>query len=463
MKLDTIHNVYFIGIGGIGMSALARWFKLQGKQVAGYDRARVPLTIELESEGMHIHYTDSPELLSGLVSNVNQTLVVLTPAIPKEHKELAWFKSNGYTISKRSEVLGNIANAFFTVAIAGTHGKTTVSAMVSHILKDAGKPLTAFLGGITSNYNSNLVIEKPEDMNMTVVAEADEFDRSFLRLNPDVAVVTSADADHLDIYGDHNSVTKTFTEFISKIKNMGVLIIHDSVSELAKDIQQIKILTYGINRGQFFAGNVIAKEGFFEFDLSLNETKIEKIRPGVPGFHNVENAVAAALVAVELGIPPTKIKASLESFKGVKRRFEFIIKSDSLVYVDDYAHHPAEITAFLTSLRAMYPTKKLTVIFQPHLYTRTRDFADGFSKSLSIADEVILMDIYPAREEPIKGVDAGIIFKDVDSHTKMYCSKEDLLSTIKSLAIEVLATIGAGDIDQFVLPIKEILEEKHAA
>lgn len=462
MRLENIHRVYFIGIGGIGMSALARWFAAQGKRVAGYDRTATPLTKSLEAEGMDIHYEDNPALLKELVGGKDNTLAVLTAAI-KGHQELEWLRSNGYTVAKRAEVLGWIANAYPNIAVAGTHGKTTTSSMIAHILKASGKSMTAFLGGIATNYDSNLIMHNEDGKSMWVVAEADEFDRSFLKLEPQIAVVTSADADHLDIYGNHEQMTSSFTAFIQKIRNKGVLIIHDSVKGLGNSVQHIKVLTYGMNRGQFFAGNVIAKGGFFEFDLVLDGNRIEKIRPGVPGFHNVENAVAAALAAIELGISEEQIKNSLASFKGVKRRFEFIIEREGLVYIDDYAHHPAEITAFLTSLRAMYPDKKLTVVFQPHLFTRTRDFAEGFAQSLSIADELLLMDIYPAREEAIPGISSEIIFEQVSTEKKYMCSKENVLQKIAELDIEVLATIGAGDIDQFVQPIKEILERKYAA
>ena len=463
MNLNNIHIVYFIGIGGIGMSALARWFVMQGIKVVGYDRTQTALTDSLINEGIKIHFTDSPELLPQLLSDPQNSLIIRTPAVPSDHKELKWLLENGYTVVKRSEILGEIANANFNVSVAGTHGKTTTSAMIAHIIKESGKPLTAFLGGITTNYNSNLIVEKPKANSMIVVAEADEFDRSFLRLQPDIAVVTSADADHLDIYGDHASMSGSFVDFIKQIKNNGILVMHDSISHLANDIKNIEVITYGINRGQFFAGNVIAKEGFFQFDLTIENRKIEQLRPGVPGFHNVENAVAAAIVANKLGISDSAIKSALENFKGVKRRFEYIFKTDKLVLIDDYAHHPTEITALLTSLRAIYPERKVTVIFQPHLYSRTRDFASEFAKSLSIADEVLLLDIYPAREEPIAGVSSAIIFDEIDLHDKIMCNRENLLEIIRSLDIEVLATVGAGDIDQLVIPIKETLIEKYAA
>jgi UDP-N-acetylmuramate--alanine ligase len=463
MNLNKIHIVYFIGIGGIGMSALARWFAWQGKKVAGYDRTQTPLTDSLIREGIAIHFTDSPELLPQLVADPEITLVVRTPAVPADHKEFNWFIEKGYTIHKRAEVLGEIANAHFNIAVAGTHGKTTTSAMIAHIIKESEKSLTAFLGGITSNYNSNLIVQKADQDDMIVVAEADEFDRSFLRLNPDIAVVTSADADHLDIYGDQQNLTNSFKDFIAKIKPGGKLIIHDAVSHLAHGINNINVLTYGINRGQFFACNSLAKGGFFYFDLHVKHKIVDRIKAGVPGFHNVENAVAAILVALEMGISEKVIKAAIESFSGVKRRFEFIVKREELIFVDDYAHHPVEITAFLTSLRALFPERKLTVIFQPHLYTRTRDFASEFSRSLSIADEVILLDIYPARELPIPGVSSSMLLDDITSDYKILCDRNNLLNVLEKSDLQVLATVGAGDIDALVEPIKNLLNHKYAA
>ena len=459
MKLDQYHSVYFLGIGGIGMSAIARWFKHKGLHVAGYDRTPTPLTHELMEEGMEIHFEDRVEFIPGYISK-EKTLVVYTPAIPKDHKEHLYLKDQGFTILKRSEVLGLLTKNYQTIAVAGTHGKTTTSSLVAHILKSAGTNMVGFLGGITSNYDSNLVMHGEVNKDTVVVVEADEFDRSFLRLFPQTAVVTSADADHLDIYGDHNSMLVSFREFISQIQSKGNLIIHESIAHLADGVSGIAKETYGMSRGQFFASHITAKGGFFEFDLQGPGLKIEKIQLGVPGFHNMENAIAAARVALKLGISEKIIREALASFKGVKRRFEFIIKKENLVYIDDYAHHPTEIEAFLRSLKEMYKGKKLTVVFQPHLFTRTRDFAEGFSKSLSLADEVLLMDIYPAREEPIPGVTSDMLFKDITSPVKIRCSKKDVIQKLEDLNIEVLATVGAGDIDTFVKPIKELLSKK---
>ncbi len=459
MKLEQYDSVYFLGIGGIGMSAIARWFKHKGLLVAGYDKTPTPLTHELIEEGMEIHFDDRVEFIPGYISK-EKTLVVFTPAIPKTHVEHAYLKENGFTILKRSEVLGLLTKNYKTVAVAGTHGKTTTSSLIAHILKTAKMDMVAFLGGITANYDSNLVMHGEVNAKTIVVAEADEFDRSFLRLFPHTAVVTSADADHLDIYGDHLQMLSAYKEFINQINKGGDLIIHESIATLANEKTQINKTSYGMNRGQFFAENITAKGGFFEFDLQGRENPMRKIQLGVPGFHNMENAIAATLVALKLGVDDKLIREALLSFRGVKRRFEFIIKKENLVYIDDYAHHPAEIEALLTSLKEMYKGKKITVVFQPHLFTRTRDFAEGFSKSLSLADEVLLMDIYPAREEPIPGVTSDMLFADITSAVKMRCNKNDLLQKLDALNIDVLATVGAGDIDTFVKPIKELLTNK---
>jgi UDP-N-acetylmuramate--alanine ligase len=462
VKLAQYENIYFLGIGGIGMSALARWFIKQGLKVSGYDRTATTLTASLENEGMKVHFDDAvASIPAEVVNNKDKTLVVFTPAIPKDHKEYNFLKENNYTIMKRSEVLGLISRDYMTVAVAGTHGKTTTSSMVAHLLKTARKNMVAFLGGITTNYDSNLVMHGSASADTIAVAEADEFDRSFLRLFPKIAIVTSADADHLDIYGDHESLITSFKDFIKQIQADGHLIIHESIAErLASDIHHVEKNIYSMSRGQFFAGSITAKSGFFEFDLH-GFGKVEHIRLGVPGFHNIENAVAASIAAWKCGVDLPTIKKGLESFTGVKRRFEFVIRHERLVYVDDYAHHPTEIEAFLKSMKSMYPRKKLTAIFQPHLFTRTRDFAEGFSQSLSLADEVLLMDIYPARELPIPGVDSDMLFKDITSPVKIRCNKKDLLDKLEKLDIEVLATIGAGDIDTFVEPIHKMLKKKY--
>jgi UDP-N-acetylmuramate--alanine ligase len=460
VKFNDYDSIYFLGIGGIGMSALARWFRRKGLRVAGYDRTPTPLTHELIEEGMELHFDDKVEFIPGYITK-EKTLVVFTPAIPKDHAEHNYLKERGFTILKRSEVLGLISKDYKTIAVAGTHGKTTTSTLIAHLLKSAGKNMVAFLGGISTNYDSNLVMEGEVNKDTIVVAEADEFDRSFLRLFPDIAVVTSADADHLDIYGDHNSMLTSFRDFIKQIDPKGTLVIHQSVESLASTGHPQSKKTYGINQGQFFSGNLTTDGGFFNFDLVGFDKKIENIRLGVPGFHNVENAIAAAVVAREVGIDDQAIRKALGSFAGVKRRFEYILKGKNCVFIDDYAHHPAEIEAFLKSLKAIYKERKITAIFQPHLYTRTRDFAEGFARSLSIADEVVMMDIYPARELPIPGVTSDMIFKDITSPSKIRSGKKDLLSKLDSLKLEVVATVGAGDIDTFVKPIKDLLTKKY--
>lgn len=462
MKLEQYDNVYFLGIGGIGMSALARWFMKKGMSVAGYDKTSTALTGELEKEGMKVHFEDSVDRIpSPVKENKDRTLVVFTPAIPKDHAEYNFLKDKGYTIMKRSEVLGLITKGYTTIGVAGTHGKTTTSSMVAHILFTAGKEMVGFLGGITSNYKSNLVMQGEITDKTIVVVEADEFDRSFLTLYPQVAIITSADADHLDIYGDHEAVLASFRDYIKQINKGGSLVIHESIEErLASGMTHVKKYNYSMSRGQFFAGNITASSGFFEFDLH-GFGKVEHIKLGVPGFHNIENAIAAAVATSLCGVSMASIRKGLETFSGVKRRFEFVLKGKSVIFVDDYAHHPAEIEAFLKSMKSMYPRRKLTTIFQPHLYTRTRDFADGFAKSLSLSDEVVLMDIYPARELPIPGVDSDIVFRNITSASKIKAGKGDLMQKLGAMDLDVVVTVGAGDIDTFVEPIKKMLVKKY--
>ncbi|SHH27314.1 UDP-N-acetylmuramate--L-alanine ligase [Chryseolinea serpens] len=462
MTLEKYDNIYFLGIGGIGMSALARWFMKEGLRVSGYDKTSTTLTDELQNEGMRIHFEDKLELIPEEVKQQkDKTLVIFTPAIPKDHVEHNYLKQNGYTILKRSEVLGLLTKDYKTVAVAGTHGKTTTSSMVAHILKSAGKSMVGFLGGITTNYASNLVMEGDVKKDTLVVVEADEFDRSFLRLFPQIAVVTSADADHLDIYGDHESLIVSFKEFISQINRGGDLIIHESIAELLADkVDHVKKHIYSMSRGQFFAGNITARGGFFQFDLH-GFGKVEHVQLGVPGFHNIENAIAASVAANLCGVGLPTIAKALESFRGVKRRFEYVLRGKKVVFVDDYAHHPTEIEAFLRSMKSLYPGRKLTAIFQPHLFTRTRDFAEGFSKSLSLADEVLLMDIYPARELPIPGVDSDMLMNDITSAVKIRCNKKDLMEKLEKMDLDVVVTVGAGDIDTFVKPIGEMLKRKY--
>jgi UDP-N-acetylmuramate--alanine ligase len=462
VKIEQYDNIYFLGIGGIGMSALARWFMKKGLKVSGYDRTATALTAALEAEGMVVHYDDNVQSIPAEVrSQKDKTLVVFTPAIPKDHQEHAYLKEQGYTILKRSEVLGLITKGYKTIGVAGTHGKTTTSSLVSHILHVAGRNMVGFLGGITTNYSSNLIMQGEVTPDTTVVVEADEFDRSFLRLFPQIAIITSADADHLDIYGDHDALITSFRDYIKQINTGGALIIHESVAEqLTAGMDHVTKYVYSMSRGQFFAGNINASSGFFEFDLH-GLGSVEHVRLGVPGFHNIENAIAASVAAHLCGVPTATIVEALGSFKGVKRRFEFIVRGKKVVYVDDYAHHPTEIEAFLRSMKSMYPGRKLTVIFQPHLFSRTRDFAEGFSASLSLADELLLMDIYPARELPIPGVDSDMLMKDITSPVKIRCNKNDLMEKLASLDLDVVVTVGAGDIDTFIEPIKKLVETKY--
>ncbi|RAU81667.1 UDP-N-acetylmuramate--L-alanine ligase [Pontibacter arcticus] len=462
MKLQDYTYIYFLGIGGIGMSSIARWFKAKGFPVWGYDKTRTPLTAALEQEGILIHYEDNiVNLPEQVLQHKQQTLVILTPAIPKDHTEWAYLQEHGYTIKKRSEVLGIITASAYTVAVAGTHGKTTTSSIVTHLLHHAGVDCSAFLGGISTNLNSNLLIGSGTSEREIVVVEADEFDRSFLTLYPDIAIVTSADPDHLDIYGDKEELTRTFRKFISQVKPGGFLFIQESTdASLLNELQEgVQVVRYSFAEGQAHIQNLNINGRWFEFDVKSPFGSINNLRLGVPGFHNAENTLAAILAAQVLQVPEQRIKAGVKAFSGVKRRFEFVYEGNGKVYIDDYAHHPKEIDAFMGSLRALYPDKKVSVIFQPHLFTRTRDFATGFAESLSRADEVILLEIYPAREKPLPGINSGMLLDLITCPDKSLLGKEEILQKLRLNAdFEVLATIGAGDIDTLVLPVKNILE-----
>jgi UDP-N-acetylmuramate--alanine ligase len=461
--------VYFLGVGGIGMSALARWFKANGHQVWGYDKTRTPLTEALEAEGIHVHYDDSVEHIAAEVrENKEQTLVVLTPAIPKNHQEWAWLREQGYDICKRSQVLGLLTAGRRTVAVAGTHGKTTTSSMVAHLLNHAGLPAGAFLGGISVNLGSNLLLPPagagPE---VPVVVEADEYDRSFLTLHPDVAIVTSTDADHLDIYGEQSALVESFRQFVSQIKPGGALLLnHTADQSLAEAVQPgVMVFRYGLTPAHgpdLYASHLQPQGHKFHFTWHGPQGDIPGLELAVPGFHNVENMLAAACAAQLVGVPADKIPAAVADYRGVQRRFEFIeTKGERHAYIDDYAHHPREIEAFLNSVRALYPHAKVRVIFQPHLYTRTRDFLDGFAKSLSLADEVFLLDIYPARELPIEGVTSELILNQLTCPRTALLSKDRVLETaVYDDNFDVLATVGAGDIDQLVPELKKILHQK---
>jgi UDP-N-acetylmuramate--alanine ligase len=458
MTIKDYKYIYFLGIGGIGMSALARWFNVNGFEVAGYDRTPTPLTEALVSEGIGVHFDDDiAQIPAHFRANQAATLVVLTPAIPKSHSEWNYLKDNGFTIQKRSQVLGLLSAGMFTIAVAGTHGKTTTSSMVAHLLKHSDLNCAAFLGGITQNYGTNMLLNEPAgDLGeVFCVVEADEFDRSFLTLFPDIAVITSTDADHLDIYGDHNSLLDSFGAFVGQIKANGQFFMQQNL-ELS-DFSKAKVSKYGLNGGDFRAANIRIENACFIFDLVYPDGQIDGIAMQLPGFHNVENAVAAAAAGLAVGLSETQIKEGLGTFRGVKRRFEYHIKTDKTVFIDDYAHHPTEVSAFLKSVRALYPNRTITAIFQPHLFSRTKDFAAGFAESLSLADGLILLDIYPARELPMEGVTSQIIFDDVTISNKIMCQKSELIDTLTRQQIDVVVTIGAGDIDTLIEPIKESL------
>jgi len=448
MELENIKRVYLIGIGGIGMSGLARYFKKRGCVVCGYDKTITPLTSAMRNEGISVVYQDEEDNLKiSFLENDLETLIIYTPAIPKDSKILNFFKSGGFSLKKRSEVLGIISKGMYTIAVAGTHGKTTTSSIIAHVLKDSGHDCSAFLGGIATNYDSNVLFGE----NNTMVVEADEFDRSFLTLYPDVAIVTSMDADHLDIYGDRSHLVESFTQFVSQTKEGGRLIYKKGL-----DLKGGK--TYSANvLADIQAVNVKVKDGSFYFDFKNADIVIENIQLGLPGLHNIENAVAAIEVALHLGIEPEKIKNALAGFLGVKRRFEYILKDPKHTYIDDYAHHPEELRACIQAVKTLYPDKKLTTIFQPHLFTRTRDFAKGFSEVLSMTDELIMLDIYPARELPIEGVSSAMILDKVSINAKQISSKEQTLDYIRAKKPELLLTVGAGDIDTLIVPLKEIL------
>ncbi|WP_276496525.1 UDP-N-acetylmuramate--L-alanine ligase [Pontibacter litorisediminis] len=464
MRLEDYSYIYFLGIGGIGMSALARWFKAKGFPVWGYDKTRTALTEALEQEGIAVHYQDAvANLPQEVLRHKEKTLVVLTPAVPAEHAEWGYLKEQGYTIKKRSEVLGIITATAHTVAVAGTHGKTTTSSIVAHLLHHAGVDCSAFLGGIATNLNSNLLIGKGETENEVVVVEADEYDRSFLTLFPEIAIVTSADPDHLDIYGDREELIRTFQRFISQVKPGGYLFLQaDTDSRLTEQVREgVQVYKYSLNSGDAYVQQLQVNGRWFEFDVVSPFGNIEGVRLGVPGFHNAENTLAAILAAQVLQVPAQSIKAGVEAFTGVKRRFEFVYEGQGKVYIDDYAHHPKEIDAFMGSLRALYPNKKIKVIFQPHLFTRTRDFAAEFAESLSKADELVLLDIYPAREKPLPGVTSDMILEQVTSPVKELLHKEEIVENLlKNGDFDVLATVGAGDIDTLVKPIRNFLENK---
>lgn len=445
-------NVYFIGIGGIGMSAIARFYNHAGYAVSGYDKTPSKLTAELEAEGISIHYEDKPEMVP---ADIEKTLVIYTPAIPKDMKELVMAQQKGYRLVKRSRALGEIASGQKCLAISGTHGKTTTSTLLAHILTSSGEGCSAFLGGISKNYKSNLLLSK----NKVLVAEADEFDRSFLQLYPDIAVITAADADHLDIYNDLLHVRQAFHDFASQVHE--ALIVKKGV-DISFDTKA-KIYSYSYNTPcDFYASDITNDScGYFHFTLNYPKGKIKDCTVGVPGWVNVENAVAAAAVALLHGTPEEKVREALATFSGVERRFDIHFNTPKCAYIDDYAHHPKEIAAAISSIRDIFPGRHLLGIFQPHLYTRTRDFYKDFAQSLSALDSLILLPIYPARELPIKGVESKMILDIVTIKDKKIVEKEELMKELDSRKIDILISFGAGDIDRFIVPITEYLEKKY--
>jgi len=435
------------------MSALARYYKFKGFNVAGYDRTPSELTGQLEAEGISVHYEDRPDLIP---SDVNETLVVYTPAIPADLGELVKAREGGYALLKRSRTLGEIARGQRCLAVAGTHGKTTTSTLTAHILTACGEGCSAFLGGISRNYGTNLLMSKTN----TVVAEADEFDRSFLQLYPEIAVITAVDPDHLDIYGDYAHVVEAFKAFASQVS--GTLIAKLGTPIVQADTKA-RLLSYHYtdSTADFYAGNPHPDQcGYFHYDLHYPGGVIEDVRVGAPGWVNAENSVAAAAIALSYGIEPAAVKAAIGTFEGVKRRLEVHVNSPKLSYIDDYAHHPAELASAISSMRDIFPGRKLTAIFQPHLYTRTRDFAPEFAAALSKVDKLILLDIYPAREEPIPGVTSEIIFKDVTAPEKVLLKKEELMDYLAKEPLDVLVSFGAGNIDRFIEPITELLKKR---
>ncbi len=448
IDLKNIANVYFIGVGGIGMSALARYFSHHGKFVAGYDLNSTSLTVQLEKEGIRIHYTDDVKMIPSGFGNKNSSLIVFTPAIPNSHTELNWFKSEGYTLMKRAEVLGMITNQTRAIAVAGTHGKTTTSTLIAHLLTESGVGCNAFLGGIAVNYDSNVLYSSSE----YTVVEADEYDRSFLKLLPEFAIITSMDADHLEIYGSKEEMVKSYLQFASQVKDKLITKKELNVS-VAKNIQ------YSIlNKTNVYAENIRIENGAYHYSIITGNGNIENVTLGLAGRHNVENSLAAVAVAQELGINNEAIKKSLASFKGVKRRFETIVKNEKVIYIDDYAHHPEELKATISSAKELFAGKKITGIFQPHLFSRTRDFADEFAASLDLLDEIILLDIYPARELPMEGVTSDLLLQKIKNPDKKILSKERCIEFIKNNKPQVLVTMGAGDIDKMVPQIELLLK-----
>lgn len=463
VDIKNIGRVYFIGIGGIGMSALAKYFKSKGAEVNGYDKTKTDLTKQLETERMKIHYEDNIDLL-----DKEAQLVIYTPAVPKDQKELNYYQQNNYNVVKRSDVLGMITAASYNICVAGTHGKTTISTMIAHLLRDSGLGSNAFLGGISVNYNTNFWSSGKD----ICVVEADEYDRSFLKLAPDVAIISAMDADHLDIYGTEEALEDAFIQFSSKVKSGGLLISKYGLKK-GKELKASNHITYSLQNesADVYATNIRIKNGSYQFNVMMKEWMLDNVLLNMGGMHNVENAVVAIAVAHYISIDNKKIKKAIQNFRGVKRRFEYIIpsfneahKSNTIIFIDDYAHHPEELKALINGAKSLFSERKCIIVFQPHLFTRTRDFADEFAKSLDLADEVILLPIYPARELPIENVNSEMILSRMKNENKSIKTREELLNYLQSKEFinheskDILfITAGAGDIDKLIVPIKEIL------
>jgi UDP-N-acetylmuramate--alanine ligase len=445
--LHDIRTVYFLGIGGIGMSALARWFKARGSVVTGYDRTPGSITTKLQAEGIDVHFEDDPALVP-----VNPDLVVYTPAIPSDLRELVHVQQQAYWLMKRSEVLGMISSEMFTIAVAGTHGKTSVTSLIAWLLQASGKPVTAFIGGISRNFGTNLVLHPETDL---LVAEADEFDRSFLRLKPDIAVITSLDADHLDIYGSREELLDTYRAFAQAISPAGILVRSARVSGLRTSCKEV---SYGEGLSLDCHFTKLVFEGDrMKFVMNWQGHTIPDLVLNVPGRHNLENALAASAVCLSLGVEPDRLRKALAEYQGVERRFDYRIRRADLIYIDDYAHHPEELAAFISAVRELYPGRHITGIFQPHLFSRTRDFADGFARSLDLLDEAILMDIYPARELPLPGVDSGMILRRMRNPVKHLMTRAEIAQRVQHGKLDILLTMGAGDIDRLVPELEQLL------
>ncbi len=458
IETENIKKVYLLGIGGIGMSALARFFSFTGKVVEGYDKTPSSLTKDLENEGIPVHYEADLNRIPA-VAEKESTLVIFTPAVPESFPEMEYLRRNNFHIYKRSQILGILTSGKKCIAIAGTHGKTSVTTMTAHLMKNSAIGCSAFMGGISKNYNTNLLL--PVTNSEYIVVEADEFDRSFLQLHPDTAVVTYMDADHLDIYGNHEELIHSFNDFISQIKSSGALIYRNGLDIKQDRRKDIRYYSYSITgEADFAAKNIMVKEGAYHFDLKTPFGEIKDLKLSYPGLLNVENAVAACSAALLNGVKEEEISAALPQYKGVVRRFDIRYSGHNTIYIDDYAHHPRELEATIQSVRDLYPGRKITGIFQPHLFTRTRDFAEGFAKSLDLLDEALVMEIYPAREEPIEGVDTGLILKYMKNGNKIRCERKDFPSILDHYNPEILLTLGAGDIDRLAEPITEYLKER---